>query len=209
MSTCTRCTGRLALRDLDKVARRGQGRGGGLTITASLFYNNNNNNNSFGYLTSLDQCYMTLFLPLIDDDVIFDDIISGSSSLGIFMFLVLPCRRARRGLPQSLQNLCDWNPVVLLTGNTCVYNDSVMSESKHMCFFVWGKKTKMLCGSAGLTNTHFHPDKPVYWCSLDPQHWDCLEATASAFFPTSNIYVACVFLLDRNTMNASFGFMEH
>lgn len=72
MSTCTRCTGRLAPRDLDKVAKKGGGgRGGGdLTITASLFHNNNNNdnnNNSFGYMTSLvlDQCYMALFLPLM------------------------------------------------------------------------------------------------------------------------------------------------
>lgn len=101
------------------------------------------------------------------DAVVSDEPVSLFFSGNIYVLSpsVSMCGRERRSqnreLPQGIQNLCDWDPVAVLTGNTCVYNDSVMSERKHMHFLVWRKKKKMRLGSVGLTNTHFHPNKPV------------------------------------------------
>lgn len=87
---------------------------------------------------------------------------------------------------QSIQNLCDWDPVAVLTGNTGVYNDFVMSERKHMHFLVWREKKENEVGFCG-SNKHTFPPKQTSlgtdWCKFRPQYWDSLKGTPQAFFP--------------------------
>lgn len=135
------------------------------------------------------------------------------------MFSVLACRRVEGQGAHRTESYHGVyrTSVAVLTGNTCVYNDSVMSERKHMHFLVWrGKKENEvgLCGS----NKHTFPPKQTSlgtdWCRFGPQYWESLKGMPQAFFPSYNIYVTYVFLfhaglLGRHTMHSSFGLMEH
>lgn len=147
MSARTWCTCRLAPRDQDKVAETGGGEGGrggrGRGGRGQIWWHRVWVFDVSCPGPSPPLCYVTVFVLLM---------LCPSSSFFYF---------------RSPSILCDWDPVVVLTGSMCVYNEPVMpSHNINIWISLFGTKRKwpwVLWVEASHKHT-FPPKHASDWC---------------------------------------------